>query len=196
MSIPFFAPERFVTPTFILRSYYPGDGALMSEAVNASYEHLSEFMAWATPNQSVETSEGLVRKMRADYLSNTDFVIGVFSPDESQLLGGTGFHLREGPLSSGNAEIGIWIRASEAGKGLGTAVTRAMLEWGFTEWEWTRLAWKCDVANSASRRTAERVGMTLEGTLRRYLPNHHGGAKRDSHYYAILKEEWSAQQGG
>jgi RimJ/RimL family protein N-acetyltransferase len=190
----FFAPERFVTPNFILRTYFPGDGEKMSEAVNSSYEHLSVFMAWAKEHQSAEESEGLVRTFRAKYLTNEDFVIGIFSPDESQLLGGTGYHLREGPLQFGNAEIGMWIRASEAGKGLGTAVLNALVQWGFTEWGWNRLAWKCDINNVASQRTAEKAGFTLEGTLRKHLPNHHGGAKRDALYYGILKEEWQTNE--
>lgn len=189
---PFFAPERFETSDFTLRSYFPGDGIKMSEAVNSSYEHLNVFMAWAKEHQPVEESEALVRKFRASYLTNEDFVIGIFSPDDSHLLGGCGYHLREGPLDSGNAEIGMWIRAGEAGKGLGTAVLKALIQWGFTEWHWNRLAWKCDVENVASQRTAEKAGLTLEGTLRKYLPNHHGGAKRNALYYAILKEEWES----
>lgn len=185
----FFAPERFVTPHFILRSYLPGDGEKLSEAVNSSYEHLTVFMPWAKVHQSVEESETLVRSFRAKYLMNEDFVIGIFAPDESQLLGGCGYHLREGPLETGNAEIGMWIRAGEAGKGLGTAVLKALLEWGFTEWRWSRLAWKCDVNNLASRRTAEKAGFHLDGTLRQHLPNHHGGSKRDALYFSRLKED-------
>ena len=40
--------------------------------------------------------------------------------DEKRVLGGSGFHLREGPLADGAAEMGMWVRASEAGRGLGT----------------------------------------------------------------------------
>ena len=60
----FIAPERFVTPTFVLRSYQPGDGELLSDALNNSYEHLTTFMPWAKPYQSVEESEALVRHFR------------------------------------------------------------------------------------------------------------------------------------
>jgi RimJ/RimL family protein N-acetyltransferase len=186
----FFAPERFETPDFVLRSYHPGDGEKLSEAVNSSYEHLSVFMPWAKEQQSVEESEALVRKFRAGYVTNEDFVIGIFAPDESRLLGGCGYHLREGPIKFGNAEIGMWIRASEAGKGLGTAALKALIQWGFTEWEWSRLAWKCVIENYASRRTAEKAGLTFEGTLRNYLPSHRDGQKHDMLYYSILKEEW------
>ena len=103
-------------------------------------------MPWARPQQPIEDSEKLVRQFRARYLLAEDFVIGVFSLDERRLLGGAGFHLREGSLSTACAEIGMFIRQSEAGRGLGTRVLGALLDWGFTEWPWLRLAWHCDLA--------------------------------------------------
>ena len=43
----------------------------------------------------VEESEKLVRQFRARYLLSEDFVIGIFSVDGRQLLGGTGFLQRK-----------------------------------------------------------------------------------------------------
>ncbi|HQF00404.1 MAG TPA: GNAT family protein, partial [Anaerolineae bacterium] len=148
---------------------------------------------WAKPHQSVEESEITVRRFRARYLLNDDFVLGIFSPDERRLLGGSGFHLREGGLPQRAAEIGMWIRADAAGKGLGTAVLRALLTWGFTEWPWERLAWRCDGRNLASRRTAEKAGLTHEGVLRQHLLLA-DGSRRDTYLYAMLKADWLAQR--
>lgn len=33
---PFFAPDHYLTAEFTIRSYVPGDGPLLAEAVNAS----------------------------------------------------------------------------------------------------------------------------------------------------------------
>ncbi|MEE8602013.1 GNAT family N-acetyltransferase [Euzebya tangerina] len=162
----FFAPERFEADGFVLRGYRPGDGEALADAVTSSYEHLAPWMSWASKDQSVEESEGLSRSFRADYLRNTDFVLGIWTPDESRLLGGTGYHLRGKPMDHKVAEIGMWIRADAAGAGLGTGVLRTLLEWGFDEWPWHRLSWLCDSDNHASRRTAEKAGMRHEGTLR------------------------------
>ncbi|MGC9400593.1 MAG: GNAT family N-acetyltransferase [Anaerolineae bacterium] len=191
---PFFAPERWETDAFVVRTYLPGDGELLSEAANASYEHLKTFMEWAKPHQTVEESESLVRKFRANYLIGEDFVLGIFTPDESRLLGGSGFHLREGHgLTNRSAEIGMWIRGDAAGQGLGTRVLRALLTWGFTRWPWERLAWRCDGRNHASRRVAEKAGMQREGVLRAHL-RLDDGTRRDTYCYAILKETWLARQ--
>ena len=184
----FIAPERFEKPEFIIRSYQPGDGPLLSDAVNDSYEHLKTFMVWAKPEQSVAESEQLVRRFRADYLVNKDFVLGIFGPDERKLLGGAGFHLREGGLQNRSAEIGIWICSAAAHQGLGTQVARALLEWGFSAWPWERLAWRCDGRNTASRRVAEKGGFQFEGTLRAYH-RLKDGDRTDTHCFAALRNK-------
>jgi RimJ/RimL family protein N-acetyltransferase len=183
------APERHATQGFVLRSYDLGQGPLLSAAVNESYEHLRPWLPWAKPHQSVEESERLVRQFRGRYLLAQDFVLGIFSSDEKRLLGGTGFHLREGPLSSGCAEIGMFIRQSEAGRGLGTHVLTRLLQWGFTEWPWLRLSWRCDQRNVASIRVAEKAGLRHEGVLRGQ-PAHVGDGRRDTACYASTRPEW------
>jgi RimJ/RimL family protein N-acetyltransferase len=189
---PYFAPDNYRTPTFMLGSYRPSDGALIREAVSASYDHLKTFMVWATPNQKLEDSEALARRFCANYLLNTDYVMGIFSPDRNVLLGGTGYHLRWGPRETLVAEIGMWIRSSAAGKGVGTEVLRALLRWGFTDWGWERLVWRCDTRNVASARVAEKAGMRLEGTLLsdEQLPD---GTWRDTHLFAMLRREFQLQ---
>jgi RimJ/RimL family protein N-acetyltransferase len=193
MSQYFFAPDRYLTPTFLVCSYQPGDGPLLQEAVTTSYEHLKTFMPWATPTQSLEHSEWNARRFCGSYLLNTDFVMGIFAPDRSRLLGGTGFHLRWGPLSDGTAEIGMWIRGSEAGRGLGTQVLRALLQWGFTDWPWVRLVWQCDSRNIASIRVAEKAGMRQEGA---FMSNTSlgNGNRRDTYLFAMLRSEYLADR--
>jgi RimJ/RimL family protein N-acetyltransferase len=186
---PFFAPDRYVTDEFIVRSYVPGDGPLLAEAVNASYDHLKRFMVWAKPHTEDVEAENTARRFRGEYLLSTNFVLGIFSPDNKRLLGGSGFHLREGELSNRAAEIGMWIRVDAAHKGLGPRVLRAILTWGFSEWPWERLTWRCNEENVASRRTAEKAGMQFEGRFRANvrLPD---GTRETTLYFAALKGEW------
>lgn len=191
---PFIAPDAFATPRFTLRSYLPGDGPALNEATLSSYEHLRPWMPWATTEQTPTQAEALVRQFRGRWLLATDFVLAAFSPDGAQLLGGAGFHLRNGPLASRSAEMGMWVRASHAGAGLGSAMLEAMLEWGFTEWPWERLTWKCDARNRASARVAEKAGLRIEGTFR-HDERDVTGALRDTRLYAIRIEEWQARRG-
>jgi len=189
---PFFAPEYFATEAFTLRCYMPGDGSLLAEAVNVSYEHLKLFLPWAKPYTEDVEAEQTVRRFRAEYLLNTNFVLAIWSPEDAssskRLLGGSGFHLREGDLGDRAAEVGMWIRADAAGQGLGTRALRAVLEWGFAAWPWDRITWRCDARNVASRRVAEKAGMQFEGRLRgvRLLPD---GTREDILCFAALRGE-------
>lgn len=184
---PFFAPAELATDGMTIRTYRPGDGPALQVAVVSSYEHLRPWMPWADANQTVEQSEANCRRFAANYLLNQDFVLGIWIADD--LAGGTGYHLRGGSLDTGNAEIGMWIRGSYAGQGLGTRVLRALLEWGFSEWGWERLSWHCDTRNIASARVAEKNGLTREGTLRSDAFDV-AGQRRDTHVYAMLRDEW------
>jgi RimJ/RimL family protein N-acetyltransferase len=187
-------PDEFQGERVLLRSYRPGDGAELCAATVESFEHLRPWMLWATETQSEEEAERRVRANRGQWLLASDFVIAVRTPDDRRFLGGAGYHLREGPLSTRSAEIGMWIRASEAGKGIGSAALEALLEWGFTEWPWRRLSWRTDTDNAASRRVAAKAGLREEGVLRRYQRGT-TGTMRDTVCCAILKEEWLARGG-
>lgn len=188
------APDRLEHGSFVLRSYLPGDGDAVFEAVSASREHLAPWMPWAREEGSVEASERTARQFRGRYLLATEFVLAIFDPSERRLLGGTGFHLKEGPLSSRSAEVGMWIRSDEAGRGLGTRVLVALLRWGLEDWPWERLLWRCDARNTASQRVAEKAGMRLEGTLRRQWAGA-GEPRRDTLSYAALRGDWAPPVG-
>ncbi len=51
-----------------------------------------------------------------------------------------------------------------------------------------RLCWKCNALNAPSRRAADRLGFTYEGTLRAHLVVK--GRRRDTAYFSILDDEW------
>lgn len=57
-----------------------------------------------------------------------------------------------------------------------------------------RLVWKCNALNAPSRRAAERLGFTYEGTLRSHLVTR--GRRRDTAFYSILDDEWPAVRDG
>lgn len=188
---PFVAPFEHADSDLLLRAYRPGDGAALQRAVTASYEHLRPWMPWARADQSVEESEQICRRACARYLLGEDFWLGLWIGDE--LVGGTGFHLSFGGITSGNAEIGMWVSASRAGRGLGTRALAALLAWGFRDWPWQRLVWHCDTRNLASARVAQKGGLTLEGTLRSDSLDA-GGERRSTHIFAILREEYREEE--
>lgn len=192
----FLAPASVTAGDLTIRCYLPGDGPALREATVSSYEHLRPWMPWATAEDMDEAAEARCRRFYGHYLLGEGFVLGIWVSGE--LAGGTGFHLRWGPIAERNAEIGMWIRGSRAGQGLGTRALRLMLDWGFGAWGWERLIWRCDTRNVGSIRVAEKCGLRLEGTLRSDTFDV-AGARRDTHLFAILRDEWqsgSVEAGG
>lgn len=94
-------------------------------------------------------------------------------------------------LNNGNAGLGISIgSAADRGRGLGTDMLRALLEWAFGQLRLERVWLDVYDFNSGARRVYERVGFVEEGVLRHAIFRE--GAYRDIHRMAILREEWGA----
>jgi len=60
----------------------------------------------------------------------------------------------------------------------------------FDELAYRRYEWKCDSLNAPSRRAADRLGFTYEGTFRQHLVAK--GRNRDTAWYSIIDSEWPA----
>lgn len=176
MDDTFLAPTSTTIDGLLVRSWQPGDGATMAATTTASYDHLSRWMPWATPDDTPEAAERRAHEFAGQYLAHENFVLSVW--DGNTLVGGTGLHPRWGGVDSRVAEIGMWIAADRAGTGIGTRVLRGMVRWGLSDaWCWDRLVWLCDGRNRASARVAQKAGFTLEGNLRGPGPD---GVARDA----------------
>jgi RimJ/RimL family protein N-acetyltransferase len=96
-------------------------------------------------------------------------------------------YLRIDP-SGGVIEIGSIVFAPELQRT--TAATEAiylMLDYAFGL-GFRRCEWKCDDLNAPSRRAAQRLGFSYEGTFAK--ATHYKGRNRDTAWYAITDTEW------
>ena len=189
----FTAPDVVRGEGLIIRPYTIGDADALCHASVGSYDHLRRFMPWANTDQTVEVTEAIIGQFRTNYTEGTDFVLGIWREADGEFMGGCGYHLREGPLEGACAEMGMWIAAAHARQGVGKRALALLIRWGFTEWPWLRLSWRCNSDNSGSVGCAEANGMILEGTLRgQYEPVR--GGRRDTLCYGLLREDWASSQ--
>jgi len=79
-----------------------------------------------------------------------------------RVLGAIGLHARDATMR----EIGFWLAPEARGRGIMTESVRLVCRWGFDELHLGRIEWWANVGNEASRRVAEKVGFTMEGTVR------------------------------
>jgi RimJ/RimL family protein N-acetyltransferase len=88
-------------------------------------------------------------------------------------------------------EIGhVWLGAGLQRTPAATEAFALLARHVFEDLGYRRLEWKCDSRNARSRRAAERLGFTYEGTFRQHMIVR--GASRDSAWFSLLDSEWPA----
>lgn len=75
-----------------------------------------------------------------------------------------------------------------------TEAVYLMAKHAFDDLGYRRFEWKCDNANEASKRAAERFGFVYEGLFRQDMVRK--GANRDTAWYSIIDKEWPAVRAG
>ena len=181
-------PYRIETARLVLRCYEPEDAPLLKDAVDRSLEHLRPWMPW-TPDapEPLDDVYERLRTFRAEYDRDENWIMGVFSPDDTRCLGGTGLHpANEG---EGGIEIGYFVAAEEIGQGYATELTAVLTRVAFDLLDRDRVVIRVDPANERSDRVPEKLGYTKEATLRRRLPDRNASGLRDVNIWTLFRDE-------
>ena len=91
--------------------------------------------------------------------------------------------LVNGTVEVGNIILGPRLQRTTAATEAMSLLARHVFDLGFRRFEW-----KCDSLNAPSRRAAERLGFTYEGTFRRHVVTK--GRSRDTAWFAMTVEDW------
>jgi len=86
------------------------------------------------------------------------------------------------------AELGYALSSDYWGMGLASEAALALVNFGFSHVGFQRIEARCMVENAASVRVLEKVGMRLEGVLRKGI--YCKGAARDLRLYAVTDEDY------
>ncbi len=101
---------------------------------------------------------------------------------------GIASHLRidpkNGVIEVGHIHFSPLLQRSPAA----TEAMYLMMKRAFDALGYRRYEWKCDALNGPSRRAAERLGFTYEGTFRQAVVSK--GRNRDTAWFSILDSEW------
>jgi RimJ/RimL family protein N-acetyltransferase len=184
-------PYRVETERLVIRCWEPRDASLLKAAIDASLEHLRPWMPWAHDEpQTLDEKIELLRGFRGRFDLGQDHVYGILSPRETEVLGGSGLHTRVGPDAF---EIGYWVSAAAAGRGIATEATAALTRAGIELAGAERIEIRVDPSNEASLKVPRKLGFTEEATLRRRLPGRLAGDEpRDSVVFTLFRDELSA----
>jgi RimJ/RimL family protein N-acetyltransferase len=102
---------------------------------------------------------------------------------DDRLLGTVALH----PHDETMREIGFWTAPWARGQGVTTAACRLVCRWAFEELHLERVEWWAAVGNIGSRKVAERLGFSIEGTCRKRLL--HRGERQDAWVGGVLRGE-------
>ncbi len=161
---------RITTERLVLRCWDPADAPRLKQAIDASLEHLLPWMPWARDEpQSVEMKMELLRKFRGRFDLDKDHVYGLFTRDESRVVGGAGLHPRVERNDTGARELGYWIAQSFAGQGLASEAAAALTRVAFEIERVERLEIHCDPENVRSAAIARKLGFREDAVLRQRM---------------------------
>ncbi len=177
---------RIETRRLLVRCYNPADASLLAESVAENVEHLRPWMPWVYDEpEPIEAKVQRLKQFRGMFDLGQNFTYGIFNPEDTRLLGGTGLHARIGERQ---LEIGYWIHKAYVNQGFVTECTAALVKVAFELIHVHRLEIHCDPANLASAAIPRKLGFTHEGTLRAKTPflDHWS----DSMVWGLLEKEY------
>lgn len=160
-----------------------------AELCTMTRRHWDYFRQWM-PNfrdtYSLSESAEFIHQRRERFASGLEIPAGIW--ELNQFAGVIA--LKSIDRVNRSASIGYYLAATHQGRGLVTQSCRILLDYAFRELQLNRVDILCAPANHKSRRIPERLGFTLEGTLRQaqWLYDHYV----DLSVYAMLKQEWES----
>ena len=182
---PVVAPVTLVGRTCRLE---PWSGVHLDGLFDATVRN-SPASTWTYLRPPPPADPGALGEVLDELAADPDAVPLVICDPAGQVLG-TASYLRL-DAANGLVEVG-WIAYSAALQRT-TAATEAMflmMRHAFDDLGYRRYEWKCDALNEPSRRAAERLGFTYEGTFRNAMV--YKGRNRDTAWFSVTDAEWPA----
>ena len=148
--------------------------------------------SWAYLGYGPFASEAAMRAHVASFAATHDPMAFAVRPHATGTADGW-LTLMEIIPAHAHIEIGhIWFSPRMQRTRAATEAMFLLMRHAMDELGYRRLTWKCNALNMPSRRAAERLGFTYEGTLRNVMVVK--GRRRDTAWFSILDDEWPSRR--
>jgi RimJ/RimL family protein N-acetyltransferase len=154
------------------------------DAINTSLEHLRPWMAWAAEPATEAGMAAFCAATEQLWDERRDFSYTIVDPADTVVLGGCGLHGRAGRDS---LEIGYWVHVDHGGRGIATALTRALTDAAFAIHGIDVVRITCEDTNARSARVPEKLGYGLVGVS---VPEGGPCAGRSSQEWVVSRARW------
>ncbi|MEX1140493.1 MAG: GNAT family protein [Bacteroidota bacterium] len=172
------------TPDLQLRDLSESDATRLFGLLDANRSYLREWLPWLDTQRAVQDSIQFIRTAREFSQRHESQALGIWYRGE--LCGIISFHRIDWPNNA--TMVGYWLSAEFQGKGIMTEACKAFVDFGFAQLGLHRIEIRCAPGNLKSRAIPERLGFTMEATLRdcEWLYDHYV----DLIVYSMLAPDW------
>lgn len=178
----------FETDRLIIRKFSMQDANDYFEV--ASDPIVTSQTTWERHN-TIQDSNNYIQRVLDKYIKYEAFHWGVVHKLHGRLIGRTG--LIRIDSAHDKAELGYVLSKDYWGQGIITEATEHIMKYGFIELGLNRIEARCNYNNPGSYRVMEKLGMVMEGILRKQLLIK--GQYVDQRLYSILKSEFEDRIG-
>ncbi len=176
------------TARLALRPLATKDARELLSIVAISRAELGRFMTWPREMTDLEHARRFIALGREGWLTERTARFGMIDRATGELLGTV--ELDAVDFRRSQAELGYWIRTDRAGRGFTTEAARAALFYAFGTLSLHKVRADVAVGNTPSARVLEKLGFSLEGTLREDRPI--GGVFTDHWRYGLIARDFTA----
>jgi RimJ/RimL family protein N-acetyltransferase len=174
-------PEIIQTERLYLRPSQMGD----AEAIFAQYAQdrvVTRYMTWR-PHTRIQDTQNFLQQCLTNRENGVNFPWVILAQETQELMGMIDLRFTNG------AAIGYVLAQPYWGQGYMPEAAQSLVEWAMAQDNIYRIWSVCDVENRASARVLEKIGMSREGILRKWLYHPNISIQpRDCFMYAKIKE--------
>lgn len=155
-----------IGPSAELRPLEPFEAPQFLALIEREREHFGQWLPWGRSIDTEEKARVFILRLadRTSHDQGRGYAIWL----DGAMVGGLLFRTFDVVL--GNCEIGVWLAKHATGRGLVTRASNHLIDWAFHQRNMTRVEWHCAVGNLPSQNIARRLGMQLDGVMRKSFP--------------------------
>lgn len=144
-----------------IRPYHVEDAKPVFEAIEESKDDIMHWMPWCHPDYSIEDSKSYLAISVTGFERGEIYDFAVLK--DGHFVGACG--LNQVNVIEGVANMGYWLRSSEAGNGIMPMAAKKVINWAFENTELNRIEIVAAVGNNRSQRVAEKIGAHKDAVL-------------------------------
>ncbi len=149
-----------------LRPFEPFEAPLFLALIERERDHFGQWLPWGSTIDTEEKARAFIARLadRTACDQGRGYAIWL----DGAMVGGLLY--RTFDTLMGNCEIGVWLAKHATGRGLMTRSCNILIDWAFHQRNMARIEWRCAIENAQSRKIAQRLGMKLDGVMRKSFP--------------------------